>query len=210
MRKIVDLSLTYTSDFEGYSKESLRTVEKDGWNASTLTFYSHCGTHMDAPIHFDASPQTLDQMPVSDFFGKAWVVDLRTIGSKGLIKPEHILNQVKDFKNGESLLLWTGWSQFVNQPEYREGLPRVSEELAHWCVENQVKMLGVEPPSVADVNNLEEVTKIHKILLGDVIIIEGLTNIDQLKSKCVELIALPLKIGGGDGCPARVVAIDDF
>ena len=71
-------------------------------------------------------------------------------------------------------------------------------------------MLGVEPPSVADVNNLEEVTEIHRILLdGDVIIIEGLTNLRQIRRDQVVLIALPLKVEGGDGAPARVIALEE-
>ncbi|HRX80869.1 MAG TPA: cyclase family protein, partial [Pirellulaceae bacterium] len=70
-----------------------------------------------------------------------------------------------------------------------------------------VALIGVEPPSVADVNNIEEVTEIHRILLGGgIVIVEGLVNLDQLPSK-VEFIALPLKIRGGDGCPVRAIAV---
>ncbi|GAA4957956.1 cyclase family protein [Algibacter aquimarinus] len=209
MNKIVDLTLNYTNDFTGFSKETSRTIKKDGWNASILTFYSHCGTHMDAPIHFNVSQQTIDKIPVSDFVGKAWVIDVREVGSKGLITVNHIPNDVlNDFVSGDSLVFWTGWSQYVNIPKYRDELPRISKDLANWCVDNKVKMIGVEPPSVADVNNIEEVTKIHQILLKSVVIIEGLTNLEKLQSNCVELIALPLKIEGGDGSPARVIAIE--
>jgi kynurenine formamidase len=211
MNKIVDLTLTYTSNFKGFSKESVKVIENDGWNASTLTFYSHCGTHMDAPIHFNVSKQTIDEIPVSDFMGRAWVIDVRNVGSKGLITEGHIpINILNKFSLGDSLIFWTDWSQHVNTPKYRDELPRISENLANWCVKNKVKMIGVEPPSVADVNNIEEVTKIHQILLKGVIIIEGLTNIEKLQSNCVELIALPLKIGGGDGAPARVIAIEKY
>jgi arylformamidase len=211
MNTIVDLTLTYTNDFNGFSKESARIIEKDGWNASTLTFYSHCGTHMDASIHFNVSQQTIDEIPVSDFVGKAWVIDVREVGSKGLINPKHIPQHIQDtFEAGDSLIFWTGWSQFVNTPKYRDELPRISESLALWCLDKRVKMIGVEPPSVADVNNLAEVTKIHQILLKGVVIIEGLTNLEKLQSNCVELIALPLKIGGGDGSPARVIAIEKY
>jgi kynurenine formamidase len=211
MNKIVDLTLTYTNNFTGFSKEISRTVKKDGWNASTLTFYSHCGTHMDAPIHFNVSQQTIDEIPISDFVGKAWVIDVREVGSKGLITVNHIPNDVlNDFVSGDSLIFWTGWSQYVNTPKYRDDLPRISEDMANWCVDNKVKMIGVEPPSVADVNNIEEVTKIHEILLKGVVIIEGLTNLKKLQSNCVELIALPLKISGGDGAPARVIAIEKY
>ncbi|TXG35404.1 cyclase family protein [Seonamhaeicola maritimus] len=208
---IVDLTLTYTNSFTGFSKETSRTIEKDGWNASTLTFYSHCGTHMDAPIHFNVSKQTIDEIPVSDFVGKAWVIDVRHIGSKGILKVAHLPDEIiQQFTAGDSLIFWTDWSQYANTPKYRDELPRISEALANWCVEQRVKMIGVEPPSVADVNNIEEVTKIHQILLKGVVIIEGLTNLEKLQSNCVELIALPLKIGEGDGSPARVIAIEKY
>lgn len=211
MSNIVDLTLTYTNRFTGFSKETSKSIDKDGWNASTLTFYSHCGTHMDAPIHFNVSNQTIDEIPVSDFVGRAWVVDVRNIGSKGLIHPNHIPQEIQEkFVSGDSLIFWTGWSQYANTPTYRDELPRISESLALWCLDKKVKMIGVEPPSVADVNNLDEVTKIHQILLKSVVIIEGLTNLEKLQSNCVELIALPLKIGGGDGSPARVIAIQKY
>lgn len=211
MNSVVDLTLPYSSNVIGFSKKSARTIDKDGWNASTLTFYSHCGTHMDAPIHFDVSNQTIDEIPVSDFVGKAWVIDVRHVGSKGLIYPEHIPENIQElFSAGDSLIFWTGWSKFVLTPKYRDELPRISESLALWCLENKVKMIGVEPPSVADVNHMEEVTKIHEILLKGVVIIEGLTNLESLQSNCVELIALPLKIRGGDGSPARVIAIEKY
>lgn len=211
MHNIVDLTLTYTNSFTGFKKEVSKTVEKDGWNATNLNFYSHCGTHMDAPIHFNVSSQTIDQIPVSNFIGKTWIIDVKDVGPKGLIFPKHIPQNILDqFSAGDSLVFWTGWSKHVNTPAYRDDLPRISEELAHWCVSHTVKMIGVEPPSVADVNNIEEVTKIHQILLASVIIIEGLTNLESLQSNCVELIALPLKIESGDGSPARVIAIEKY
>jgi arylformamidase len=71
-------------------------------------------------------------------------------------------------------------------------------------------MLAVEPPSVADVNNLAEVTLIHKILLGgNIIIVEGICNTEDITKEIVQLIALPLKILKGDGAPARVIAIQE-
>ena len=211
MSRIVDLTLTYNNDFTGFSKKTSKTIDSDGWNASTLTFYSHCGTHMDAPVHFNVSKQTIDDIPVTNFVGKAWVIDVRKIGAKGLITPEHITQDIQEkFKDGDSLVFWTGWSKHVNTPAYRDDLPRISESLALWCLDKKVKMIGVEPPSVADVNNLAEVTKIHKILLKSVVIIEGLTNLKSLKSNYVELIALPLKIQNGDGAPARVIAIENY
>ncbi len=208
MRKIIDLTLPYDEGFPGFSMAENKVMERDGWNASTLTFYSHSGTHMDAPIHFNASKATIDEFPIDSFFGKAWVIDIDASTNQLWITYEMVADQLKAFQPGESLILRTRWSEKLGTPAYRDALPRISDDLANWCVKNKVKMLGVEPPSVADVNNLEEVTRIHQILLGHVIIIEGLSNLEAITANSVELIALPLKIVGGDGSPARVVAIE--
>jgi kynurenine formamidase len=72
-------------------------------------------------------------------------------------------------------------------------------------------MLGVEPPSVADVNNIEELTTIHQTLFkGGVIVVEGLANLTSLSKSKVTFIALPLKVACGDGAPARAVAVEEY
>ncbi|MBN2009477.1 cyclase family protein [candidate division KSB1 bacterium] len=194
----------------GVAFETAKTVENDGWNASTLHLYSHTGTHMDAPIHFNVSEITVDDIPLEKCIGEAWLVDATTVKSKDEIKLNHLGDIITTFKDDESLLIKTGWSEVASDPvRYRNDLPRVSEELANWCVANHVKMLGVEPPSVADVNNMKELTRIHHILLGGgVTIIEGLCNLDQISQAKVMLFAAPLKVYKGDGAPARVFAVE--
>jgi arylformamidase len=208
--KIIDLTMPYDENIAGFSSETARTVERDGWNAKTLHIYSHAGTHMDAPYHFGVSDETIDEIPVSQFFSKkAWLVDLSKIEPKGLIFTKDLGDILKKFKKGDSLLIRTDWSKRLGTPEYRNDLPRISQELAEWCVEKKVSILGVEPPSVADVNNLPEVTEIHHILLrGGILIVEGLTNLDLIQKPYVQLITLPLKIEKGDGAPCRVIAIE--
>ena len=113
------------------------------------------------------------------------------------------------FAPGDSLILRTGWSAFVDETKWRDELPRVSLELANWCVEHHVKLLGVEPPSVADVNHLPELIQIHQTLLrGGVLIVEGLINLDAIVQEKVFFAALPLKPLRGDGSPVRAFAIE--
>lgn len=207
---IIDLTMLYTKDVAGYDFEIAKTVEKDGWNARTLQLYSHAGTHMDAPFHFGVNKGTIDDFSPKQLVGKAWVARIKIKQAQQLLSISDLGKILKKIKAGDSLLIRTDWSQHIGQAKYRNKLPRISEELAQWCVQYQVRMLGVEPPSVADVNNLEEVTNIHNILLGgDVIIIEGLMNLDQIKKESVMLVALPLKIKGGDGAPARVIVFEE-
>lgn len=207
--KSIDLTMSFSQGMDGYTVEIAKKIEEDGWNARNLHFYSHAGTHMDAPLHFGLKG-TIDEFTPKQLMGKAWVAHIPVKEPQRLLQVDDLGLIVSKFQAGDSLLLRTGWSEFVGQEKYRSELPRIGEELAHWCVDNQVKMLGVEPPSVADVNNLQEVTSIHQILLGgNVIIIEGLTNLDKIEAEQVLLIALPLKIAGGDGSPARVIALEE-
>lgn len=210
MSRIIDLTLTFKCGMRGVSFEPVRVLEKDGWNASTLSLYSHCGTHMDAPIHFGVGRQTIDQLDVSQVIGPAWLVDVRPIEPRASIGVEYMSGIAEKIEAGDSILICTGWSEYAGQDKYRNELPRISTDLARWCVNTGVRMLGVEPPSVADVNNIEELTTVHKILFeGGVIVVEGLANLQSLTKHKVTFIALPLKIANGDGAPARAVAIEE-
>lgn len=194
----------------GVETEPKFTVEKDGWNAATWHLYSHSGTHMDAQIHFGAGPETIDQHKPARCMGPAWVVRLPSTKPKDVHSVADLGRVAEKFRPGENLLLHTGWNRHVDNAEtYRDGLPRIGEELARWCVDKQVNILGVEPPSVADVTNLPEVTLIHKILLGGgITIVEGLTNLENLSQDHVFFAALPLRLAGGDGCPVRAFAVE--
>ncbi|PWJ56865.1 arylformamidase [Dyadobacter jejuensis] len=208
--KIVDLTLPYSGQISGFSHSPARELSKDGWNATTLQIYSHAGTHMDAPIHFGVGDRTIDQFDVSDFVvDRVWVVDLTPVKDQTLLGIADLGEVANTLQNGDGLFLRTDWYQRLGTEAYRNKLPRIGEELAQWMVARGVSMLGVEAPSVADVNNLPEVTRIHQILLGNVIIVEGLGYLDQLQRAMVKVIALPLKIKDGDGAPCRVIAFEE-
>jgi kynurenine formamidase len=212
MPRLIDLTLPLTPGQRGVAMEPKYTVARDGWNASTWHVYSHAGTHMDSQIHFGAGPETIDTKPLEKCLGPATVVNLAPLAPRTLLTVAHLGAAAQSFAAGESLLLRTDWHRHAADPAiYRDGLPRLSEELAQWCVDQRVNILGVEPPSVADVNNLPEVTRIHHILLdGGVTIVEGLAFLDRLTQPRVFFAALPLKLAGGDGCPVRAFAVEGF
>lgn len=205
--RIIDLSLPITNDMPGVAISTAKRIETDGWNASTLQLYSHAGTHMDAPRHFLPTGATIDQQDLSVLVGEAIVVNLAPAAPKQLFRAEDLHEVVDQVTPGCRLLLRTDWHHRYGMPEYRNELPRVSLELAHWLVEKQVGLIGVEPPSVADVNNAAELTEVHQTLFrGGVVIVEGLANLDQLTQSRVQFVALPLKVIEGDGTPVRAIA----
>lgn len=207
---IIDLTLAYSPQISGYSSDVAKTLDDNGWNATNLHIYSHAGTHMDAPYHFEVSDERIDEIQVEKFISTAHVVTVQITQSRQLITESDFYSVRNNLKTGDSIILKTGWHQFVGTEKYRNELPRISEEAAKWLVSKKINMLAVEPPSVADVNYLPEVTLIHQILLGgNIIIVEGICNTSALTNNTVQLIALPLKILKGDGAPARVIVIQE-
>ncbi len=208
--RIIDLTLPIGNNMPGVDITTAKRLEVEGWNATMLSLYSHAGTHMDAPRHFLPEGRTLDEQPLHEVVGPAIVVNLAPVEPQELLTVDHV-STVKDLVvPGCRLLLRTDWHKRYSTPEYRDKLPRISIELANWLVERQVALVGVEPPSVADVNNSEELTEVHQTLFrGNVVIVEGLANLDQLKKPTVQFIALPMRIVGGDGSPVRAIAIED-
>ena len=208
--RLIDLSLVVSPELPGVEFQPAKTLDKDGWNAKTLSMYSHSGTHVDSPIHFGVTSVGLDQIPLEKFMAYSWVVDCTHKENKRLLEIDHLKQVAETVQPGDGLIFKTNWSQKLGTAAYRNDLPRISESLAHWIVEKEVRLIGVEPPSVADVNLIEEVTNIHQILLsGGVTILEGLTNLEAITKDMVLLMAFPLKIKDGDGCPVRAVALEE-
>jgi len=209
MTKIIDLTQVMTSGMRGYQKDTAKTKAREGWNASTLTLYSHTGTHMDAPLHFIDGGNTIENLDLEKCVGTCQVIDLRPVAPRELIDVARLGEAAQALQKGARIILRTGWDKHIGTAAHRDDLPRISKDLAELMAKNEIAFIGVEPPSVADVNNIEELTEVHEILLGaEIVIAEGLCNLDQLSRDEVEIFALPLKPEGGDGCPARVIAIE--
>lgn len=207
--KIIDLTLPIDNNMPGVDIQSAKRIEEDGWNATTLSMYSHAGTHMDAPKHFVPGGNSLDQQDLTAVIGLAHVVNLAPAAPKQLIDVEHLGELKEAIEPGCRILFRTDWYKRYGSPEYRNDLPRISIHLARWLVEKKVGLIGVEPPSVADVNNMTELTEVHQTLFkGGVVIVEGLAHLDLIQQSEVEFVALPMKVIGGDGSPVRAIAIE--
>jgi kynurenine formamidase len=54
------------------------TIEKDGFQCGELTLNEHCGTHMDAPIHFVAGGETVDRIAAERLIAPLVVISIRS------------------------------------------------------------------------------------------------------------------------------------
>ena len=84
--------------------------------------------------------------------------------------------------------------------------PGVNPETTQWLITNRkIKAMGLDTPSM-DYGQSKDF-KTHQILLGsNKPGFENLAHLDQLPSKGIYVVALPMKIGAGSGAPLRVIA----
>ncbi len=207
--EIVDLTLTHAHGMRGVQIQPTTRLAQEGYNTTTLTLYSHAGTHMDAPRHFLDAGRTIDRLDLRKCVGPAAVIDLSHKAPASQITVEDLAPYQAQVGPGARLLLRTDWDLHADRPDYRTHFPRLSLALAEWLVGRGVWLVGLEMPSVASLQDKAELAAVHQTLLrGEVVILECLANLRALPP-AVTLIALPLKIENGDGSPIRAVALLD-
>ena len=230
--KVVDLSHTYGADtlywptspsaFE--LKELAHGVSEGGWfySANLLCTPEHGGTHLDAPIHFHDDVWTSEQIPAERFVRPVVVID---VSEQAAADPDYVLS-LGDLGAWESehgavpagaiVLLRTGWdARWPDRLAYLGDdtpgdasnlhFPSFGEEAAKLLVERGVYGLGVDTASIDSGNSTT--FPVHRVAAAqNVFGLENLRGLSQLPVTGAWIAALPMKIEGGSGGPARVVA----
>ena len=197
------------------------TFSKNGYFTRTLQFPEHFGTHIDAPLHFDPKGRSLDQIPVQDFFLQAVVVDVRGAVSSN---PDYRV-MVPDLQNwekahgplprGGAVLILTGWgSRWPSQQRYMNQdakgvlhFPGLSLEAAHYLLDHaHPTAIGIDTASV-DYGPSQHFEVHHLTMHAGVYHIENLANLERVPATGAVIVALPIKLRGGSGGPAHVVAM---
>ena len=79
-------------------------------------------------------------------------------------------------------------------------------------VDEGIAVLDQDPRTVQVTfrGSQEDLRKLDQTLLkAGIVIVEGLTNLRELRRDEIEFIVLPLKIRGCDGSPVRAIAIEE-
>jgi arylformamidase len=111
------------------------------------------------------------------------------------------------------VLLRYDWSARWGDRSFYSKSPFLSHEACKWLLEHGVRLIGMDTPSPDNPAHSwgsgHDSPNHHLFLANDVILLEYLCNLDQIRSERVSLVALPLKVCGGDGAPTRAIAIED-
>ena len=177
-----------------------------GYNLSRVTFSTHQGTHIDAPYHFFYSGETIDKIDLQRCVVRAIKVDLTYKNPKEPIIIDDLRKYEPQIDKGLCILLQTGWDKVFPKKEFFSDFPFVTLELVNWFAEKKVGLVGMDMPTP----NCVDWKIIHEAFLGNnILIVEGLTNLDKINNEEFTFFALPLKFKGRDGSPVRAIAILD-
>jgi arylformamidase len=177
----------------------IKQIGVDGESAqvSLLTVGTHCGTHVDAPSHFFPGAGGVETLPLEALVGPCRVVD---VAASPLIRP---CDLEVGAVGARRLLLKTRSGALWDDPTFRHDFVALAPEAADWLVAHDVLLVGIDYLSV-DPYDADSFAA-HLILLrAGVVVLEGL-DLRQVPPGEYDLAALPLKLDGADGAPARVV-----
>jgi arylformamidase len=178
---------------------AMSMVRGDGANVSALSMGAHTGTHLDAPFHMVQGGKTVDQLDLQTLVGPCRVFQVRT---EDEIDVTH-LRGLPLKGTTRALFKTTNSNLWSARDEFTEDFISLTPMAAKFLVSMGVKLVGVDYLSVEGYN--AQGAPAHLALLGaGVIILEGL-NLADVPPGDYELIALPLKIEGAEGAPARAL-----
>ncbi len=227
--KLIDLSHIIEPDipqWPGDPKvefETIAEIDKDGYYLRRFSLGEHSATHINAPNSFHANGVGIDAYSAESLVVPAVVIDIR---AKTMVDADYEL-AIADILSWEQLygqippesvvLLYTGWLQkwsdseafFNPDAEGNLHFPGFSSEATQFLVRSrQIAGVGIDTHGVDAGLNATFATN-RQVLEKPRIVLENLTNLDQLPPKGTTLVIGVLRLKGGSGSPAAVIALLD-
>jgi len=172
---------------------------------------SHLGTHCECPYHHDDNWPSVAELPLDTFMGRALYVVLDLPGNHQITGEDLEKAIGGRVKEGDVIILDSPhklppFTPATNGPDDHRLV--VGEDSARWFAKKKVKCVGFgDGVSIEDC--LENVKPFHDILMAqNIVFLEVLKNLDQLKTDTFFISYSPLPIMGLDSCPVRVYAIE--
>lgn len=226
---VVDLTHTVSASapyWPGPERSPFRhdTLAKHADSAPSMAAYAlpeHFGTHLDAPVHFGAGQASVDEIPITDFFGPAVVIDVSAQASADadyVLTADDVLAweaRHGRIPAGSVVLMRSGWAArwstagayFGRDDSGGMHFPGFAADAARLLVEERdIAGIGVDTGSV-DPGNADGFP-VHDIVNGSGRYhLENVANLERLPESGAFLIVAPVKIEGGSGGQVRVYAV---
>jgi arylformamidase len=204
--KIIDVSplissrtAVFPGDQSFERKVALDFAQGDHLALSSILTTVHLGAHTDAPNHYHRQGQAIHERALEYYLGRCQVISVQ------LPRGERIeLRHLEGIEiQAPRVLFKTG--SFPNPDQWNGDFNSFSPELIDVLARKKVILVGIDTPSVdpAESKGLEAHQAIYRNGLA---ILEGIV-LDEVPDGIYTLIALPLKIEGGDASPVRAVLV---
>lgn len=210
MKKIIDFTHKLENGLPVYpgtpppSFKKAASIEQNGWAEIRMDVSTHMGTHMDAPAHIIPGGKSLDQLPLEQFMGKAFILDCSRVS---IITKDMLDQNIEKIRQSDFILFATNWDERWGKKSYFDQPPTLSRDAAEFLVKKNIKGVGFDHIS-ADTHE-DSSLPIHNILLSNnVLIIENLTGLTKALDKIIDFYCIPLRISDSDGSPVRAFGIE--
>lgn len=211
--KVIDLTHVISEDMpvypgtEGPKLQPANSYEVDGFKETLMIMYTHTGTHMDPPAHLHKGRTTLDQFPVSQFVGKALVIDCSDLKEGERITIDRINKVREKADKAEFILFRMGWDKYWGTEKYFGDYPYIDDAVVEFLIKGNKKGVGLDVIGIDPIAH--EDLPIHKKLFknNEIVVIENLMNLDLVGDDLFTFCALPLKHIDADGSPIRAIAL---
>lgn len=222
---VTDLTHTLHPDFptyfgqSGFSMEQGFNFAEHGFNLFNLSINEHTGTHIDAPLHFSADGQSVDEIPVESLIAPICVIDIaaRAEGDADtMVTPDDLkawMSANGDVPDGACVAMYSGWGSKVDTDGYRnfdgtaQHYPGFHVETAQMLMEETgARSLAVDTLSL-DPGNSADFQTHYAWLPSNRFGIENIANLDKLPASGASIFIGAPKIKGGTGGPARILAM---
>ncbi|MFB2892816.1 cyclase family protein [Aerosakkonemataceae cyanobacterium BLCC-F50] len=200
--------------------ETVAELAKDGYYLRRFSLGEHSATHINSPLSFHRSGIGIEQYLASSLVKSAVVID---ISHQAKINPDYLLiiNDIWDWeqRNGKIpadsiVLVYTGWQekwldshQFLN-PDSSGVMhfPGISKEAVLFLLkERAISGLGIDTHGVD--SGQDTTFTVNSLMLETPrIVLENLTNLEQLPVTGTTLVIGILRLKDGSGSPAAVLA----
>lgn len=173
---------------------------------------SHLGTHVECPYHHNDNWTDVEGLPLTTFMGRAVYVNITHMEPNAKIKGEDLEKACGGrIKEGDIVIIDSPMKLAPFTPDSNTEKDKrlfICRETAEWFRDKKVKCVGFGDGVLIESNN-EDVCAFHDVLMEvNVVFLEVLKNLEELKTDVFFMSYTPLPIKGLDSCPIRAYAIE--